>query len=147
MTSARKRNWLLYDVWLSMIHRCEDPKRGNYSSYGGRGITVCEEWHDANAFIDWAEVSGYAEGLQIDRIDNDGPYSPDNCRWVTAKQNARNRRSSKRITLLGMTRTIAEWCEVVPISRFTLYSWYRRHGADECERRIYERLSRKEMEA
>ena len=70
------------------------------------------------------------------------PYSPENCRWVTAKENARNRRDSKRLTLLGITKTVAEWCEVVPISRYTLYSWYSRHGEKECERRVYERLSR-----
>lgn len=142
MSGAWKRNRRLCNVWISMIHRCEDPKREKYPSYGGRGITVCAEWHDANAFIDWAERAGYAEGLQLDRIDNDGPYSPENCRWVTVKENARNRRDSKRLTLLGMTKTVAEWCEVVPISRFTLYSWYSRHGEKECERRVYERLSR-----
>ena len=142
MSGAWKRNRRLCNVWISMIHRCEDPKREKYPSYGGRGIKVCDEWHDVDAFVDWAERSGYVEGLQLDRIDNDGPYSPENCRWVTAKENARNRRDSKRLTLLGMTKTVAEWCEVVPISRFTLYSWYSRHGEKECERRVYERLSR-----
>lgn len=142
MSGAWKRNRRLCTVWSTMLHRCEDPKREKYPSYGGRGIKVCDEWHDVDAFVDWAESSGYSEGLQLDRIDNDGPYSPENCRWVTAKENARNRRDSKRLTLLGMTKTVAEWCEVVPISRFTLYSWYSRHGKKECERRVYERLAR-----
>lgn len=136
------RNRGLYNVWLTMIHRCEDPKRDKYPAYGGRGIRVCAEWHDPNAFIDWAEASGYEPGLQLDRIDNDGPYSPGNCHWVTRKQNSRNTRRSRFLTLLGMTKTVAEWCEEIPISPFTVYSWISRYGEDECRRRVFERLSR-----
>lgn len=142
MSSSVERNKRLYNVWSNMLHRCEDPRWEKYRSYGGRGIRVCSEWHDHDAFFRWAEMSGYSDGLQLDRIDNDGPYSPENCRWVTAKQNARNRRDSKYLTLLGIRRTVAEWCEVLEISRFTLYSWMRRHGEKECERRVYERLSK-----
>lgn len=138
---ACMRNQRLYDVWLTMLHRCEDEKRERYSDYGGRGIYVCKEWHDPNVFIDWAESSGYEEGLQIDRIDNDGPYSPDNCRWVTPKENSRNRRNNKYLTLLGVKKTVAEWCEVLPISAYTIYWWLREYGERECEKRVYQRLA------
>lgn len=87
----------LYAIWGSMKSRCLNQKKHNYHHYGGRGITVCPEWlDDAAVFIEWAEANGAAPGLQIDRIDNDGGYSPDNCRFVTPKENMNNRRCSKR---------------------------------------------------
>ena len=137
---AYKRNPRLYNIWTGMIHRCEDKKRPRYKDYGARGITVCDEWHDPNSFIDWSLSNGYEDGLQIDRINNDKSYSPDNCRWVTPKQNARNTRRSKHLTLCGLTKTVAEWCETIDISEFTIYWWLREFGEKECERRVYERL-------
>lgn len=82
----------LYRVWASMRERCSNPKNKRFKDYGGRGISVCPEWQDASAFLEWANTHGYRPGLQIDRIDNDGPYEPGNCRFVTAKENAANRR-------------------------------------------------------
>ena len=77
-----------------MRARCERPKTRSYVHYGGRGIFVCEEWRqDAGAFVRWAMANGWAVGLQIDRIDNDGPYTPANCRFVPAKVNAANKRA------------------------------------------------------
>lgn len=140
---ACARNEALYGVWSGMMHRCEDRNRDKYSSYGARGIYVCDEWHDPNAFIDWAQENGYARGLQIDRIDNDGPYSPENCRWVTPKQNARNTRRNKFMTLCGIRKTVAEWCETLEISEYTIYWWLRKYGEKGCEKRIYERLASK----
>lgn len=81
----------LYRVWHSMIQRCESPADQNYPRYGGRGILVCEEWHKFSTFRSWAESSGYAKGLYIDRRDNDGNYEPSNCRWVTSAVSAFNR--------------------------------------------------------
>lgn len=99
----------LYGVWASMKSRCNNPNREKWPRYGGRGIYVCPEWdNDVEAFADWALSNGYEPGLQLDRIDNDGPYSPENCRWVTAKENCRNTRRNKYLTLLGMRKTIAE---------------------------------------
>jgi len=92
------RNHKLYGVWRSMKERCTVETHSAYKDYGGRGITVCEEWSDNfQAFYKWAMSHGYREGLTIDRIDNDQGYYPENCRWVTmAVQNANKRNTIKR---------------------------------------------------
>lgn len=69
---AYKRDRHLYNVWRTMLHRCNNPKRIKYKDYGGRGVRVCDAWKDPNCFMDWAEQSGYKAGLQLDRIDNNG---------------------------------------------------------------------------
>lgn len=84
----------LYKIWNGMMARTSSPASTFYGRYGGRGIKVCEEWGDVHSFIEWATAYGYAPGLQIDRIDNDGDYSPLNCRWVTSAVNCRNRSTS-----------------------------------------------------
>ena len=78
-----------------IIERCTNPKKVGYKYYGGRGITMCQEWMDSpQAFVDWSLANGFSSELQLDRIDNDKGYSPDNCRWVTARENIRNRSNS-----------------------------------------------------
>lgn len=85
-------NHPLYRAWTEMNRRCYNEKRDNYARYGGRGITVCEEWrNDFKTFYDWAINSGWAEGLWIDRRENDGNYEPSNCRWVTVGESNINR--------------------------------------------------------
>jgi len=111
----------VYDAWAHMIQRCENPNIHNYKNYGGRGIKVCEEWHDAKVFIEWALTHGWQEGLSIDRIDNDKGYSPDNCRWVTRKEQQRNKRNNHLITFNEKTQTIAEWAEEVGVGWHMLY--------------------------
>jgi hypothetical protein len=81
----------LHSVWTNMRERCSNPNSEKYPRYGGRGITVCDEWNNFRAFAAWAHANGYAEGLAIDRINNDRGYSPDNCRWVTDLENLMNR--------------------------------------------------------
>jgi ribosomal protein L37AE/L43A len=86
----------LYEVWKMMIRRCRDGNIPTYKYYGGRGIKVCEKWRKNFAnFRDWALSNGYGEGLQIDRIDNDGGYEPNNCRFVTNAENKRNQSTTK----------------------------------------------------
>jgi len=86
----------LYKVWGGIIQRCYNPKHNKYKNYGGRGIKVCDEWkEDFKAFYDFAMAHGWKKGLEIDRINNDGDYEPNNCRFVSHAENNRNRRNNK----------------------------------------------------
>jgi len=85
----------IYGVWAAMVQRCVNPNNESYPIYGGRGITVCPEWMSFEPFYAWAIANGYAEGLQIDRRNNDGNYEKDNARWVEPFTNARNRSTTK----------------------------------------------------
>lgn len=101
----------LYACWQSMRSRTEVPGDTSWHNYGGRGITVCEEWKKFEPFRDWALSNGYADHLTIDRIDNNGNYEPGNCRWATGKTQARNTRRSCLLTAFGETKTLVEWHE------------------------------------
>lgn len=108
-TSEQKR---LYQVWHAIKRRCYDEKAPNFAQYGGRGIAMCDEWRgNADAFIRWAEANGAKKGLLCDRKDNDGPYSPDNCRFVTPKESARNTRRTIYVTAFGETKPLPAWAE------------------------------------
>lgn len=120
---AAKRNIRLYRLWLNMRKRCYDPTVDSYSLYGGRGITVCAEWlNDPMAFVEWAEKQDGFATLTIDRKDFNGPYSPDNCRFISTKEQARNRRSNLLLTHNGETKCLAEWCEVLGLNVGTVWS-------------------------
>ena len=102
----------LYGIWGKMIQRCTNPNNKSYDRYGARGITICDEWRDDFvAFRDWALDNGYSDDLSIDRIDDDGPYAPWNCRWANAKQQANNTRRNYNVTYQGRTRSMREWAD------------------------------------
>lgn len=107
-----KQGYLIYSVWNRMKRRCYNPKGHKYYSYGARGIKVCDEWkNDYDTFYKWAIENGYQDGLWIERIDNDGNYCPENCKWATRKEQMRNTRRNNFVDYNGETKTLAEWCE------------------------------------
>lgn len=112
----------LYRIWTNMKSRCYNVNHKSYEGYGGRGITVCEEWkNDFVEFKNWAIENGYRDDLTIDRIDNDGDYKPNNCRWVTMREQSNNRRSTKLITYNGETHSEAEWARILGAERNVIH--------------------------
>jgi hypothetical protein len=101
----------LTNVHKNMLARCTQPNNHAYMSYGGRGIYVCDEWLSLPNFVRWGLANGSAVDLHLDRIDNDGPYSPDNCRFVSFKANMNNRRTSRYEEAFGERKTVAEWAQ------------------------------------
>lgn len=98
----------IYNIWKDMKKRCYCKSRKDYSRYGGRGITVCKEWQEFIPFYNWAMNNGYTDNLTIDRIDVNGNYEPSNCRWVTTKEQANNKRNNHFVAFNGETMTIAQ---------------------------------------
>lgn len=134
----------LYGIWIDMRSRCNYEKSINWHLYGGRGIKVCEEWqNDFSVFREWALENGYADGLQLDRIDNDGNYEPSNCKWSTRSEQGNNRRTCKYITIGNETKTISEWCDITGVDRMTAYSRIRRGW--NAERAVTEKASPKRV--
>lgn len=128
-TTHGKRHTRIYKTWTDMKSRCLNPNRPKYKRYGGRGITICEEWLNSfEAFYDWAMANGYREDLTIDRIDNDGNYEPSNCRWITLAEQAANKSTNHFITHEGMTFTIAEWARRINVRREVLKDRICRYG-------------------
>lgn len=116
-TNARPR---LYRIWENMRSRCNYSGNTSYKNYGGRGIRVCLEWQNYEIFRDWALNHGYAENLTIDRIDVNGNYCPENCRWISLKQQGRNKTSNHLLTLGGKTQCIIDWCDELNLNPNTL---------------------------
>ena len=118
----------VYRAWNNLLRRCESPRNPSYTKYGGRGIAVCPEWHNfRNFFADMGHPPG--KGYSIDRINNDGPYAPSNCRWAKIHVQANNTRRNRLITHEGRTQTIAQWARELGMdydvirSRLDRYGW------------------------
>lgn len=110
-----------YRIWTQMKTRCYNKSDEHFPDYGGRGITVCDEWKDSfESFCDWAMASGYSDDLTIERIDVNGNYCPENCRWATRKEQTVNRRSTLFLTYKGETKTLKEWSELTGINYQTI---------------------------
>lgn len=117
-----KINQRLYHIWRGIKQRCYSTKDYHYKWYGGKGITMCDDWYlSYEDFVDWAIKSGYEDNLSIDRINVNGNYEPENCRWVNAKQQANNRSNNQTITFGGITHTLQEWCELTEYTYRVLY--------------------------
>jgi hypothetical protein len=115
-----------YRSWESMLARCECITNKEYPDWGGRGIKVCERWHDFNNF--YADMGARPKGTTLDRIDNNGDYEASNCRWATAKTQSNNRRSNTLITYKGRTQTLQQWADETGICSGTISQRIRKRG-------------------
>jgi len=128
----RESNTRLYNIWVNMKARCYRPTGRGYKDYGGRGIIMCDEWKNSyEAFRDWSKNNGYRDDLSIDRIDNDGNYEPNNCRWVDIYIQANNKRDNRFVTVDGETKTISQWSRIVGINKKTIQQRLDRGMSDE----------------
>ena len=109
-----------YSHWVNMKTRCFNKNNPKYKNYGARGITICEDWLTFENFHKWAVTHGFKEGLTIDRINNDGNYCPENCRWVTNLEQAKNKQNTIRITYKGITDSLQGWTKRLSFKKNTL---------------------------
>ena len=114
----------IWNIWNTMKERCNNPNSINYKNYGGRGIKICESWYEFTIFYNWAISNGYKDNLTIDRINNDGDYCPENCRWVTPLTQSRNKRNNIFLTLDNQTHCLGEWAEIIGLPYGTLMTRY-----------------------
>lgn len=119
-----------YRAWQQMIVRCTNPNIPKFARYGGRGITVCERWHVFENFL--ADMGRRPSARHsLDRKDNDGPYSSDNCRWATSREQNRNRSTNRILRLHGVEKPAAAWAEEYSLALMTLISRLHRGWSDE----------------
>lgn len=122
-TTHGGRDTRLYSIWTNIKTRCTNSKTDSYKYYGGKGISICREWEERfEDFRDWALENGYKDDLTIDRMDNEGDYTPDNCRWADHVTQSRNRDYAWHITIDGTTKHVKEWCEYYGIEYKTVHT-------------------------
>ena len=141
MATLRQEYRSVYWCWKAMKQRTRNPRCAAYHNYGGRGIEMTHEWDEFEPFLEWALENGWRKGLDIDRIDNDGPYCPDNCRWATRRENTNNRRMTIMLTVDGETRPLSEWADIIGADQGTIGSWVKKHGAGYAELRVSDALA------
>lgn len=125
---------VLYKVWGDMKNRCNDVNNIAYHRYGGRGITICDDWYNFKSFRDWALDNGYEPGLTLDRIDNNGDYCPENCRWVDRRTQGNNRENNHIVEYSGISHTISEWTDILGVCYSTLWARINRGDMRDFER-------------
>lgn len=114
----------LFPTWAGMLHRCYNDSSPAFRYYGARGIKVCERWQDFDAFVE--DMGDRPEGATLDREKNNGNYEPENCRWATALQQARNTRANRPLTMNGETKLLTDWADDLGMSYTTLWSRLKR---------------------
>lgn len=118
----------LYSIWKEMKNRCYNKNRKDYKYYGLKGVQICKDWiNDFNNFQEWALNNGYSEKLTLDRINANGNYCPENCRWVDMKCQNRNKTNNVKVFYNGETKTLKEWSETLHINYGTLKERYKKH--------------------
>lgn len=124
---AQKDNQKIYKVWSGIKQRCFNPNSNRYKNYGGRGISICDEWKNSfETFCKWALGNGYKEGLSIDRIDHEKNYEPSNCRWTDEITQQNNRTNNTLYEYEGETHTLTEWSRIKGIKPKTFCTRWRR---------------------
>ena len=116
----------LYGIWAAMKRRCYNPNTKFYHDYGGRGIAVCDEWQEYIPFKEWALANGYEEGLTIDRIDVNGNYCPENCRWITQREQCYNTRKTRFVGYKGKKYTMKDISDITGLKIRTIQGRYER---------------------
>ena len=122
-----KKGTRIYHTWRDMKNRCLNPNYPQAFNYGGRGIKVCEEWKNSfESFYEWAMANGYRDDLTIERIDVNGNYCPENCKWIPKREQSINRRNTVYLTFKGETHNLKEWAEITGIPYSTLRSRWKK---------------------
>lgn len=125
MTTHGQTGKRIMSIYYNIKSRCYNEKNNRFKDYGDRGIKMCDEWkNNSSLFVKWSMENGYADNMSIDRIDNDGDYCPNNCRWVLLKEQAQNKRNSILFTFYGVTKNLKEWCECIGESYQKMYGRY-----------------------
>lgn len=129
LTTHGMQDTRLYSIWKSMKNRCSNKKYHRYRDYGGRGIFVCEEWMESfENFNEWALANGYRDELTIERADNNGSYSPNNCKWSTLHEQMRNTRHNVWLTYKGETKILQDWANITGLDRRVISMRINRYG-------------------
>ena len=143
-TRMTVEDYALTETFKGMKQRCYNPNYPEFKYWGGKGVTVCDEWlNDKRKFIDWAISNGYHKGLSIDRIDNNGPYAPWNCRIADMKTQQNNRTNNVNITVDGETKNLSQWAECIGVSINTLSHVLKRKTKEEGDKYIRDKLTKK----
>lgn len=142
--TRNKVNTRLYSIWTGMKNRCLYPSQNNYLDYGGRGIKVCDEWMNFSSFQNWALSNGYKYNLTIDRVNVNGNYEPNNCQWITDKEQHYNTRRNINITLNGETKPLKVWCNIFDLNYSTVRNRYKRNNLTPKESLLFYINKRKE---